>query len=87
MAGPFRVKATPGAVPVLESGISHDKPVIDGEKLKVIDHLCVGRSYCLMACKDNALVVEGVCEVLEANCTNCLLCLMWCPTGALVYSR
>ena len=87
MAGPFRVKATPGAVPVLESGISHDKPVIDGEKLKVIDHLCVGCSYCLMACKDNALVVEGVCEVIESNCTNCLLCLMWCPTGALVYSR
>nr|AIF06983.1 hypothetical protein [uncultured marine group II/III euryarchaeote KM3_198_E02] len=55
-------------------------------KLNVIDELCVGCSYCLMACKDDALIVEGLCEVIEDNCTDCLRCLLWCPTGALVYS-
>jgi len=26
-----------------------------------------------------------LCEVILDNCTDCLLCLLWCPTGALVY--
>ncbi len=86
MAEAFRDKATPGEIPVLRSGISHDKPIILGEKLQVLDDLCVGCSYCLMACKDDALVVEGLCEVIEQNCTDCLRCLLWCPTGALVYA-
>lgn len=86
MAEAFRDKATPGEVPVLRSGLSHDKPVSEGAKLQVLDDLCVGCSYCLMACKDDALVVEGLCEVIEKNCTDCLRCLLWCPTGALVYA-
>ena len=86
MAEAFRSKATPGAVPDLKSGITHDRPITDGVKLNGIDELCVGCSYCLMACKDDALIVEGLCEVIEDNCTDCLRCLLWCPTGALVYS-
>ena len=86
MAEAFRSKATPGAVPDLKSGITHDRPITDGVKLNVIDELCVGCSYCLMACKDDALIVEGLCEVIEDNCTDCLRCLLWCPTGAVVYS-
>ena len=86
MAEACRDKATPGEVPVLRSGLSHDKPVSEGTKLQVLDDLCVGCSYCLMACKDDALVVEGLCEVIEKNCTDCLRCLLWCPTGALVYA-
>ena len=86
MADAFREKATPGGVPALQSGPSHDRPIFDGTKLNVIDDLCVGCSYCLMACKDDALIVEGLCEVILENCTDCLGCLMWCPPGALVYS-
>ena len=86
MAEGFRDRATPGIVPVLKSGLPHDRPITDGSKLQVINDLCVGCSYCLMACKDDALVVEGLCEVIEQNCTDCLRCLLWCPTGALVYS-
>jgi len=86
MAEAFRDRATPGAVPVLASGISHDRPITDAMELGVIDDLCVGCSYCLMACKDDALMVEGLCEVILENCTDCLRCLLWCPTGALVYS-
>ncbi len=86
MAEAFRSKATPGAVPYLKSGITHDRPITDGVKLNVIDELRVGCSYCLMACNDDALIVEGLCEVIEDNCTDCLRCLLWCPTGALVYS-
>ena len=83
----FQNKATPGQVPELESGVEHDRPTSDTAKLSVIDDLCVGCSYCLMTCKDNALIVEGVCVVIEDNCTDCLRCLLWCPTGALVYSE
>ncbi|MFL2493713.1 MAG: hypothetical protein ACJ0HH_03035 [Candidatus Thalassarchaeum sp.] len=86
MAEAFRDRATPGPVPVLASGISHDRPITEAMELGVIDDLCVGCSYCLMACKDDALVVEGLCEVILENCTDCLRCLLWCPTGALVYS-
>ncbi|MBJ17057.1 MAG: hypothetical protein CMB66_02230 [Euryarchaeota archaeon] len=86
MAEAFRNKATPGKVPTLKSGISHDRPITDGTKLQVLGDLCVGCSYCLMACKDDALIVEGLCEVIDSNCTNCLRCLLWCPTGALVYA-
>ena len=86
MAEAFRSKATPGAVPEWEAGSTHDRPITDGGKLNVIDERCVGCSYCLMACKDDALIVEGLCEVIEDNCTDCLRCLLWCPTGALVYS-
>jgi len=86
MAEAFRDKATPGVVPVLKSGLPHDRPASEGSKLQVINDLCVGCSYCLMACKDDALVVEGLCEVIEENCTDCLRCLLWCPTGALVYA-
>ena len=86
MVGPFRESATPGAVPVLISGISHDRPITDAMQLGVMDDLCVGCSYCLMACNDDALVVEGLCEVIIENCTDCLRCLLWCPTGALVYN-
>ena len=86
MAEAFRERATPGPVPVLSSGISHDRPITDAMELGGIDDLCVGCSYCLMACKDDALVVEGLCEVILDNCTDCLRCLLWCPTGALVYS-
>ena len=85
MAEEFRGRATPGAVPPLKSGISHDRPSGEESKLSVIDDLCVGCSYCLMACNDDALVVEGLCKVIEENCTDCLRCLMWCPTGALKY--
>jgi len=86
MADAFREKATPGLIPALPSGPSRDRPIFDGTILNVIDDLCVGCSYCLMACKDDALIVEGLCEVIHDNCTDCLLCLLWCPTGALVYS-
>ena len=86
MADAFREKATPGVVPALQSGPSHDRPIFDGTILNVIDDLCVGCSYCLMACQDDVLIVEGLCEVIHDNCTDCLRCLMWCPTGALVYS-
>ena len=86
MAEAFRKKATPGKVPELVSGLAHDRPITEGVKLQVIDVLCVGCSYCLMACKDDALIVEGLCEVIDENCTDCLRCLLWCPTGALVYS-
>ncbi len=86
MAEAFRNKATPGAVPELESGITHDRPITDGVKLQVIDELCVGCSYCLMACNDHALIFEGLCAAIENNCTVCLRRPLWCPTGALVYS-
>ncbi|HJM18346.1 MAG TPA: hypothetical protein QF703_02320 [Candidatus Thalassarchaeaceae archaeon] len=86
MAEGFRARATPGSVPALKSGLSHDKPTNDNAILRVIDDLCVGCSYCLMACNDDALIVEGLCEVVEENCTDCLRCLLWCPTGALEYS-
>ena len=86
MAEAFRKKATPGKVPELVSGLAHDRPITDGVKLQVIDELCVGCSYCLMACKDDALIVEGLCEVIDVNCTDCLRWLLWGPTGALVYS-
>ena len=86
MAEAFRKKATPGKVPELVSGLAHDRPITEGGKLQVIDELCVGGSYCLRACKDDALIVEGLCEVIDENCTDCLRCLLWCPTGALVYS-
>ncbi len=86
VAEAFRDKATPGVVPQLESGVDHDRPKSEGQKLQVIGDLCVGCSYCLMACKDDALIVEGLCEVIEKNCTDCLRCLLWCPTGALVYA-
>ena len=86
MAEAFRDRATPGPVPVLVSGISHDRHITEAKEHGVIDDLCVGCSYCLMACKDDALVVEGLCEVILENCTDCLRCLLWCPTGALVYS-
>ena len=49
MAEAFRKKATPGKVPELVSGLAHDRPITDGVKLQVIDELCVGCSYCLMA--------------------------------------
>ena len=67
MAKAFRDKATPGVVPQLEAGVDHDRPTKEGVKLRVIDHLCVGCSYCLMACKDDALIVEGLCEVIELS--------------------
>ena len=86
MGDAFRDTATPGLVPALVSGPSHDRPIEIGTKLNVLDDLCVGCSYCLMACKDDALIVAGLCEVIEDNCTDCLRCLLWCPTGALVYS-
>ena len=86
MAEAFRDKATPGEVPQLESGVDHDKPTSESMTLQVLDQLCVGCSYCLMACKDDALIVEGLCEVIQDNCTDCLRCLLWCPTGALVYA-
>ena len=65
MAEGFRNRATPGSVPILISGLAHDRPAADGVKLQVLDDLCVGCSYCLMACKDDALIVEGLCEVIE----------------------
>ena len=87
VAEAFQNKATPGQVPELESGIEHDRPTSETDKLSVISDLCVGCSYCQMTCNDNALIVEGICEVVEENCTDCLRCLLWCPTGALVYSE
>ncbi len=87
VAEAFQNKATPGQVPELESGIEHDRPTSETAKLSVISDLCVGCSYCQMTCNDNALIVEGICEVVEENCTDCLRCLLWCPTGALVYSE
>jgi Na+-translocating ferredoxin:NAD+ oxidoreductase RNF subunit RnfB len=86
VAEAFRDKATPGIVPQLEAGVEHDRPTAEGMKLQVIDELCVGCSYCLMACQDDALIVEGLCEVIETNCTDCLRGLLWGPTGALVYA-
>ena len=86
MAEAFRKKATPGKVPELVSGLAHDRPITEGVKLQVIDELCVGCSYCLMAFNDDALIVEGLCEVTDENCTDCLRWLLWCPTGALVYA-
>jgi ferredoxin len=87
MSKSFRDQATPGEVPQLGSGINHDRPITDGLKLQVIDHLCVGCSYCEMACQDDALVVIGLCKVNQEKCTDCLRCLLWCPTGALVYDK
>jgi len=81
----FREKATPGLVPELAAGPAHDRPQTKGAKLQVIDELCVGCAYCKMSCQDDALIVVGVCEVVLDNCTDCLRCLLWCPTGALVY--
>ena len=49
MAEAFRDRATPGTVPILISGLAHDRPATDGVKLQVIDDLCVGCSYCLTA--------------------------------------
>lgn len=85
MTNSFERMATPGEVPELSSGLTHDRPITDGLSLQVIEELCVGCSYCEMACTDDALNVDGLCEVIEENCTDCLRCLLWCPTGALVY--
>lgn len=81
----FSTRATPGQVPSLSHGPAHDKPQQEGHDLQVIESLCVGCNYCLMACPHEALVVEAICTVLQDKCTDCLRCLIWCPTGALVY--
>ena len=70
MSEAFQKKATPGEIPELKSGVEHDRPTSETAKLSVIDDLCVGCSYCLMTCKDNALIVEGVCVVIEDNCNQ-----------------
>ena len=76
VAEAFQNKATPGQVPELESGIEHDRPTSETAKLSVISDLCVGCSYCQMTCNDNALIVEGICEV-----GACRRGIWWAPRG------
>lgn len=81
----FRRLATPVEVPSLALGPARDRPQSAGARLEVDVDLCVGCSYCVMACPHEAIVVEALAEVVRENCTDCLRCLTWCPTGALLY--
>jgi sarcosine oxidase subunit beta len=47
-------------------------------------------AYCMQVCPFDALRREGpfnIVEVIEANCTACMLCIDACPYGGITYSE
>lgn len=44
---------------------------------------CIGCGVCVDECPQNALSVDGVCEVDEDTCIDCGICIDNCPVEAL----
>jgi NAD-dependent dihydropyrimidine dehydrogenase PreA subunit len=52
--------------------------------VKVDDRLCLGCGHCEIVCPEKAVRVWGVAHVNNEICTECLVCLGYCPVkGAL----
>ncbi len=52
--------------------------------VKVNDKLCLGCGQCEPVCPEKALKVWGVAIINDEECTECLICLGYCPVkGAL----
>ena len=47
---------------------------------------CIGCGQCVMFCSEYVLSVSGEtfkCQVDRDLCTDCLICIDYCPTGAI----
>ena len=54
--------------------------------ITVDESLCVGCASCVPTCPEEALSSFGLAHVGK-SCTECLVCLEFCPVGALREER
>jgi len=52
--------------------------------IAVVDHdLCVGCSYCEMACPYDTIDIAAGLATIRSDCTACWVCLSYCPVDAI----
>ena len=54
-----------------------------GMAVQVNTSECISCGACVGECPNNALTVDGVCEVDEDACVDCGICVDACPVEAL----
>lgn len=54
--------------------------------MKILSKDCIGCGYCFIVCKKAAISRElnMIMKISSEQCTDCIRCQTYCPTGAIV---